>query len=225
MKRALPLGLYLLFWVIALPVMSQAESRWEPVIQRFEEADVESPPPKDAILFVGSSSIVFWRTLAEDLAPLTVINRGFGGSQMFELNMFRDRIVTNYKPRAIVVYEGDNDTFAGKSTDSILKEFSDFIAHIDDVLPDTDVCFISVKPSISRVHLLSQQAEVNKQLKAIADARDDLCYLDVATPMFNEDGEIRPDIFISDNLHLNADGYRIWTQTIKPVLMKRYGAE
>lgn len=225
MKQASSICLYLLLLGLTMATMGQTASRWEPAIKRFEEADAMSPPPKGAILFVGSSSIAFWRTLADDMAPLNVINRGFGGSQMFELNMFRDRIVTKYKPRAIVVYEGDNDTFAGKSTDDILKEFSDFVAHIDDVLPDTDVCFISVKPSISRVHLLSQQAEVNRRLKAIADARDDMCYLDVATPMFNEDGEIRPDVFIQDNLHLNADGYRIWTETIKPVLMKRYGVE
>ena len=204
-------------------IMCQTESRWEPTIQRFEAMDAENKPPEGTILFVGSSSIVFWRSLATDMAPLKVINRGFGGSQMFELNMFRDRIVTNYKPRVIVVYEGDNDVAAGKSTEAIIKEYKDFVSHIDTVLPDTDMCFISVKPSISRAHMLSQQTEVNQQLKAIADTREDMCYFDVATPVLNDKGEINPDIFVADNLHLNEAGYRIWTKVIKPVLIERYG--
>lgn len=198
-------------------------SRWEPTIAGFESTDRENAPPQNAILFVGSSSIVYWRSLAEDMAPLTVINRGFGGSQMFELNMFRDRIVTPYKPRAVVVYEGDNDVAAGKEVEEILTEFRDFVAHLQATLPATDVYFIAVKPSIRRAHLWSTMVEVNAGLQAIAEEFEHVRFLDTATPMLLEDGSVNPDLLVADELHMNANGYAIWTSVVKPVLMAAYG--
>lgn len=197
-------------------------SRWEPYIRRFEESDEQSPPPKGAILFVGSSSIVFWRSLADDMSPLTVINRGFGGSQMWELNLYRDRIVTNYEPKAIVVYEGDNDIAAEKTVDSVLSEMDDFISHIAAHLPQTEVCFIAVKPSIRRAHLWTQMEEVNAGIRKRAEDSESVCFLDVASPMLSEDGTVREDLFVEDGLHLNQAGYEIWTSVVRPYLIQRY---
>lgn len=199
------------------------ESRWEPVIQRFEAADQANPPPKNAILFAGSSSIVFWRSLSEDMAPLTVMNRGFGGSQMFELNMFRDRIVTPYEPRAVLVYEGDNDVAAGKQPAEILAEYRDFVNHLKDKLPDTDIYFIAVKPSVRRAHLWSTMVDVNTALQALANEHDHVRFLDTSTPMLNEDDTVMDDLLVEDGLHMNANGYAIWTNVIKPVLIAAYG--
>ena len=198
-------------------------SRWEPRIGEFEAQDREQMPPKDAILFVGSSSIVFWRTLQEDMAPLTVINRGFGGSQMFELNMFRDRIVTPYEPRAIVIYEGDNDVAAGKTHDEILAAYEDFIQHIEKTLPEADICIIAIKPSIRREQLWPEMKEVNESLRTLAESQSNMCYLDIATPMQQGDDFVQGDLFVADGLHLNAKGYELWTSVVKPVLMAKYG--
>ncbi len=199
------------------------ESRWESSIQAFEKADRENPPPKDAILFVGSSSIVFWRTLAKDMAPLTVLNRGFGGSQMFELNMFRDRIVIPYRPRAVLVYEGDNDVAAGKDTAGIVTEYRAFVSHLHQHLPTTDVYFIAVKPSIRRAHLWPAMVEVNRQLQALADEYMHVHFLDTSTPMLNENGQVKPDLLVADELHMNVHGYAVWTSVIKPALIAAYG--
>lgn len=212
--------------VILLAMIANAqetESRWERYIQYFEQLDVTKMPPENAVLFVGSSSIVFWRSLADDMAPLAVINRGFGGSQMHELNQFRDRIVTKYKPRAIVIYEGDNDVFFGKSVEQILGSYDDFISHVDKESPDADICFIAVKPSISREELWPTMEEVNHELRKRADDREDMCYLDIATPMMEAEGFVREDLFVEDGLHLNTKGYAVWTETIRPILVKRYG--
>ena len=157
------------------------------------------------------------------MAPLRVVNRGFGGSQMHELNEFRDRIVTKYKPRAIVIYEGDNDIFFGKSVEQVLESYDDFIEHVDDKLPDADICFIAVKPSISRKDLWAEMEKVNEGLKKRADDRDDMCYFDIATPMMEGDEFVREDLFAPDGLHLNAKGYEVWNDVIRPVLLKRYG--
>ena len=199
------------------------ESRWEPVIQQFEAADEENPPPENAILFAGSSSIVFWRSLSDDMAPLAVLNRGFGGSQMFELNMFRDRIVTPYKPRAVLVYEGDNDVAAGKQPDEIVAEYRDFVDHLAKRLPDTDVYFIAVKPSILRAHLWSTMVEVNNALRELADEHGHVRFLDTSTPMLSEDGTVNADLLVDDGLHMNAEGYAIWTGVVRPILIDAYG--
>lgn len=199
------------------------ESRWEPAIQQFEAADEANPPPKNAILFTGSSSIVFWRSLTKDMAPLTVLNRGFGGSQMFELNMFRDRIVTPYEPRAVLIYEGDNDVAAGKQPDEIVAEYRDFVNHLYKHLPDTDIYFIAVKPSILRAHLWSTMDEVNNALQELADEHDHVRFLDTSSPMLNEDGTVKAGLLVDDGLHMNANGYAIWTDVVRPVLMSAYG--
>ena len=217
-------GLLLVFLSIAA-TSQENESKWEPYIRYFEQLDVEEMPPKNAVLFVGSSSIVFWRSLQEDMSPLAVINRGFGGSQMHELNQFRDRIVTKYKPRAIVIYEGDNDVFFGKSPEQILESYDDFIGHIDKELPDADICFIAVKPSISREELWPTMEEVNRELMKRADDREDMCYLDIASPMMKGEGFVREDLFVEDGLHLNTKGYEVWTETVRPILIDRYGPE
>lgn len=219
------LGLALMI-TISLPINSQeGESRWEPRIKQFEEQDTKSMPPEGAVLFVGSSSIVFWSKLAEDMAPLAVINRGFGGSQMHELNEFRDRIVTNYKPRAIMIYEGDNDIAAGKTPDEILATYDDFIQHIDEKLPETDICFIAIKPSIRREEMWPQMEKVNSGLRDRAQQREDLCYLDIATPMMKGEEFVRPELFVGDGLHLNRVGYEVWAEVIRPILVARYGSD
>ena len=196
---------------------------FEPRIQAFEAQDKESPPPHGEILFTGSSSIVFWRTLAEDMAPLTVINRGFGGSQMFQLNLYRDRIVVPYQPKAVLVYEGDNDVAMGKTVMQITSEYLDFITHLQSHLPKTDVYIIAVKPSIRRQSMWPTMQKANQALSKLAKKYQHVQFLDIATPMLLEDGSINPDLFVDDELHMNAKGYEIWTEVIKPVLTKAYG--
>lgn len=221
-RTASLIGLVLATLMISTTI--SAQNRWEPFIQAFEERDKTDPPPENAILFAGSSSIVFWRTLKEDMAPLTVINRGFGGSQMFELNMYRDRIVTNYNPKAIVVYEGDNDVAAGKSVSEIVSQYKDFISHVDKELSATEIYLIAVKPSIARAAMWETMKEVNMELKKLADETAKVHYLDIASPMLQESGLVKEDLFVDDGLHMNAKGYEIWTNVIRPVLLEKYGS-
>jgi hypothetical protein len=89
-------------------------NRFDKNIAAFEAADAKSPPPKGAILFVGDSTFTRWN-IHKDLPEYTIINRGFGGSQMSDLLHFTDRIVLPYKPRLIVVQEGGNDIHGWKS--------------------------------------------------------------------------------------------------------------
>ena len=178
--------------------------------------DAVSPVPCPIVL-VGSSSARFWRTVSWDLAPPTVINRGFGGSQIADVNYYFDQTVGRYRPRAILFYAGDNDINAHRTADQVVADFQAFMALKDARLPrGTPVYFIAIKPSKLRWDQMGEQTAVNDRIKAMAAARDDLIYIDVVTPML-ENGRPR-DIFVADGLHMTPDGYVIWTAAVKPVL-------
>jgi lysophospholipase L1-like esterase len=197
-----------------------APGKFEKEMQSFDKADAAAKPPEGAIVCTGSSSMRGWRTtIAEDLAPLTVIPRGFGGSSMNDLLHHADRLVLAYKPRAVVVYEGDNDIASGIAPERILEAFKAFVAKVREKLPEARIYVLSIKPSPSRWSLWKKTQEANALLKGFCAEGKLLTYVDVATPMLNEKGEPRKELFLSDNLHMVRAGYEVWRDTLRPVLM------
>ena len=209
--------------VLALVAPATAQTRaanpdrWEEAIQAFDD-DIANRPT-GAIVLTGSSSFARWRTMEADLAPLTVVPRGFGGSTMADVLHYVDRLVQPYKPRAVVIYEGDNDTFYGVSPMTVAGELKQIISKIHTGLPDTRVYVLSVKPSLARVSVWDKAQEVTELYKAIAASDHRLHFIDVATPLLKADGTVMDDVFVDDGLHLNDKGNRIWAAAIKAVLM------
>lgn len=195
--------------------------RFESAIAAFEAQDAENPPPPDAIVCIGSSSMRGWHpTIHEDLAPLTVIPRGFGGSNMYEALHYADRIILPYAPRAIVLYEGDNDVAQEISPQKIAETFEMFARTIHDELPECRIYFLSIKPSIRRWSMWPQMAQANRLIAEQCERDERLRYVDVASKMLNDAGKPRPEIFLGDNLHMNRAGYVIWRDVLRPVLME-----
>ena len=214
--------------LLALPALAQDReidpTRFENAIARFEAADKVSPPPEDAIVLTGSSSIARWNDQAQAaLAPLTVIPRGFGGSVMEDALYFLDRVALNYKPRAILIYEGDNDTWYHTPVNKIVGQFQQIVDRVHATLPETRVYVLSVKPSLARVDVWDDAQAVSAKLKAIADHDSQVHYVDVATPFLKADGTVMDDIFVEDGLHLNDKGNAIWGTAIKAALLKVEG--
>ena len=196
---------------------ASAADRWEKTIAAFEAEDRASPPLKNAVVFIGSSSIRFW-DLKASFPDVAAINRGFGGSQMVDAARYVRRIVTPYNPRLIVLYEGDNDLNAGKSPQQVAADFDEFLKSVRSELATTPLIVIGLKPSLSRWKLIEQQREANRLL-ASRCAQDGNCqFLDVEKPMLGSDGQPKPHIFRADKLHLNDEGYKIWTELLRPLL-------
>ena len=198
-------------------------NRYEKSIQRFEERDREKPPRQDWVLFVGSSSIRGWK-LEQSFPGKGFINRGFGGSQTSDLLHFVDRIVIPYRPRAVVIYEGDNDIASRKSPARVLADFKAVVKRVHEALPKTHVLFISIKPSLKRWALVGKMREANQLVRQLTEGDERLHYVDIDTPMVGPDGKPRPELFRKDGLHLKPEGYKVWADALEPYL-KPYVAD
>lgn len=190
---------------------------WEADMQRFEAADAQSPPPRGGVLFIGSSSIRFWDTLAQDFPGVPVINRGFGGSELRDSTWYADRIIVPYAPRQILIYAGDNDLNAGRTPQQLRADFVAFVERVRRDLPKAKIAYISNKPSPSRAQLLPVQRAANTLIAAEAK-RQGVDYIDIFTPMLDASGQPDESLFIEDRLHMNRAGYVIWQRAIAPYL-------
>jgi lysophospholipase L1-like esterase len=217
------LRLLLLAALLVLPRLAFADEpaaapdKWEKAIEDFEAEDEKSPPAADAVLFVGSSSIRLW-DLKASFPGLATINRGFGGSQMSDVVKYAGRIVTPYKPRAIVLYEGDNDLAAKETPAQVAADFEAFLKLVRAELPTTPVVVIGCKPSPKRWAIIEQQRELNRLLAERCKDDGHATFVDVEKPMLNAEGQPRAELFREDMLHLNAEGYALWTSLVGPLI-------
>lgn len=206
----------------AKPRKAEGPERWESAIAEFEKWDAKNTPPRDAVLFVGSSSMVMWKS-AKDFAEYPIINRGFGGSEIEDSTFYAERIIAPYKPRVIVFYAGDNDTAAGKSVERIHADFDAFVAKVRSFAPPTPIVFLSIKPSRSRWHLWPVAKSANEAIEQTCKKAADglLQFVDVATVLLDKGtGEPIDDFFVSDKLHLSSAGYAKWNEILRPELAK-----
>ena len=191
--------------------------KWEKEIAAFETQDQKSAPPKDAVLFVGSSSIRLWN-LKESFPDLATINRGFGGSQMSDAARHSRRLINVSKPRLIVLYEGDNDLAAKKTPEQVAADFDELLKTVRTDLPTTPLVVIGTKPSPKRWAIIDQQRQLNRLLAERCTKDGHATFLDVEKPMLGDDGRPKAVLFRDDNLHLNAEGYKLWNSLLTPLL-------
>jgi lysophospholipase L1-like esterase len=204
---------------LALRVTAQTAEKWDPAIQKFEEADKVSPPPQNGVLFIGASSIVRWN-LPEYFPELgaKAINRGFGGSQSVDAVRYVDRIVVPYHPRVVVYYAGDNDVEANIPATEIAHQFALFDQKVHAALPQTKIVYISIKPSIRRWKWIETIRSANAQVKEYCSKHPNLAFMDIEQQMLGPDGKPNPALLVEDGLHMTPAGYKVWTAALKPLL-------
>ena len=201
-----------------LHAQDQGPERWEETIRKYEQADRSNPPAPGAVLFTGSSSIAMWKDIASYFPKHRVLGRGFGGSNFTDLLYYADRVIVPYKPSIVFIYEGDNDIAQGDAPEKILANARKLRGIIRAKLGNTPVVFISPKPSVARWHLKTAYESVNDALRKYAESEPDTEFADVWTPAIGKDGKVFSDIFLEDNLHMNAKGYQIWQKVLSKYL-------
>lgn len=220
-----------LAFFLSWPVLSQdvapaaakeygSPARFEAEIKKYEAADQVQLPPRNAIVCYGSSTMRLWGPhLAEDLAPLTVVPRGFGGSNMNDALFFLDRLVIPYHPRAILLYEGDNDIGQGIAPAQVVAVFKQLVAKVHEQLPQARIYVLAIKPSILRWKLLPQMEEANKGLQQVCAADPLLTFIDAGHSLLDANGEPRPELYQKDKLHMTRAGYLLWRDAVRPILL------
>jgi lysophospholipase L1-like esterase len=208
----------------AADVANPDPNRFAEQIDRFTAWDSQNAVPAEPILFVGSSSIRGWKTRAS-FPDLPVINRGFGGSHISDVVHFADRIVLPYKPKLIILYAGDNDIAGGKSAAQVLCDYRRFIEVVHARRPATRIIFLTIKPSNSRWSLWPEMNKANNLIRSFCEKSGRLFFADLGTPLLGDDGKPDDGFFAGDRLHLNAKGYRVWTQALRPVIRRALAAD
>lgn len=196
-----------------------ATEKWSNEISTLEKKWAAAEQAPGGALFVGSSSIRLWK-LKDSFPELAAANHGFGGSEVSDSVLFFDRIVLPVKPRVIVLYAGDNDIASGKSPETICDDVKRFFELVSEKLPDCQrVVYIAIKPSVKRWNLKDQQLDANERIKELCrESGDRFTFLDIWPLMLNAEGTPRPELLVEDGLHLNADGYKIWSEALSPHL-------
>ena len=182
----------------------------------------EGPLPEDAVVFIGSSSIRLWSTLERDMQPLAVIQHGFGGAKLADIEFYAERLVNPFDPRAVVVFAGTNDLqpHASKSPEVLLKTYQGFVERVRTDLPNVPIYFIGITPSPRRWAIWDEAQETNRLVREWSDRTPALFYIETGPALLGADGEPDADNYMLDGLHLSAQGYAIWTKIIRSRLMK-----
>jgi lysophospholipase L1-like esterase len=205
-----------------ISAFSQQKFPFQAQIDAFLKQDSLEFPPKDAILLVGSSSFTNWKDVQEYFPEHKIITRGFGGSSLPDVIRYASRIIYPYKPAQILIYCGENDFPSDPNTnaDTIFNRFTRLHRMIRSALPKTEIVYISMKPSVSRLKYLPEMRRANEMIRNFQKKQSKSRYIDVYSKMILADGTPIPDIFLKDQLHMNKNGYLIWQEVIKPYLKK-----
>ncbi|MDP8245277.1 MAG: SGNH/GDSL hydrolase family protein [Candidatus Hinthialibacter antarcticus] len=215
MKRLHLILVALLVCMTAVAKDAYDTTKWEKDISKFEKQDQENNIKNVDVLFLGSSSIRMWK-IKKWFPELNAINRGFGGSQIEDSIYYFDRLVTPYQPKVIVFYAGDNDVGSGKSPQRVFNDFKTFIHLMKTKAPGSRLIYVAIKPSIKRWNLIDEVRETNKMIHQYCVKKSNLEFFNIDPPMIGPDGHPRKEIFLEDGLHLNEDGYQLWSSMLYP---------
>lgn len=194
-------------------------ARWEAAVAAFEKADRENPPAKGGVLFVGSSTIVRWKTLAEDFPEYPVLNRGFGGNQIVDSTHYADRIIFPYEPKQIILRAGGNDIAAGKLPKEVAADFKEFVRVVRERLPNTEIVYLTFCATPRRWGDNDKLRDLNRRIRRMALNMPRVCVADTFDMSLDENGRARPEMFVADMLHLSDEGYKVLAERLRPYLL------
>ncbi|MCU7613395.1 GDSL-type esterase/lipase family protein [Chryseobacterium sp. GMJ5] len=213
MKKTL--SALLVFMFILIFSQEKKAMFWQE-IQDFKKLDQKNAPPKDAILLIGSSSFTKWKDVSDYFPGKTIINRGFGGSRLTDLNFYAEDLLQPYQPKQIIIYCGEND-FADDEklkAATVLERFKTFYHTIREKFPNIEVDYISIKYSPSREKLWPQMKKANILIEEFLQKEAHAHFIDITKAMEDSSGKVREDLFLEDRLHMTPEGYQLWAKVM-----------
>jgi lysophospholipase L1-like esterase len=198
------------------------QMRFAEQIAAFQAADQANPPKQGQILLIGSSLFRLWDQVEEQMAPLPVLNRGFGGSRTWEALAYMDQIVFPYNPRIILYYEGSNDVNAGQPANEIVDRFKQFAARVAERLPRTKIFYVSPLRSPDKQERWEVVDQINSQMQAFAATSYQVDFIDVNPPLHNPDGTPKNEWY-TDGQHITPEAYVEWGKIVKPIVAAQWG--
>ena len=221
----LSLSIFLCFsfcsWAVPGAGVAVGTNKYTAEVAKFALQPVPAP---GGVLLVGSSSFRKWTNAVTDLAPLPVTNRAFGGSQTSHQLMFFDQVVPPCRPGLVVWYCGSNDIKGKKDATSILERTEEWISRVKQMDSAAAVLLVSVirAPQKHRDGQVAVVDAVNRGYEEIARSKEGVFYVDVNPALESPTGESRAELYVSDGLHLNGEGYRQMTTLLKPAIEKHW---
>lgn len=210
----------IILFLMLVGISAQNKPAFWDDIQHFKQLNKENPPPKNAVLLVGSSSFTMWKDVDAYFPEKVIVNRGFGGSSLYDLNFYSEELLKPYSPKQIIIYCGEND-FAGNEKlkpREVFNRFKHFYAEIRKYYPEVPVAYVSIKLSPSRENLWPKFIETNSLIRKFMQRKENAEYIDITKAMTGPDGKIRKDLFLEDMLHMKPEGYQIWKKVMEPYL-------
>lgn len=195
-------------------------AKWAKAIAAFEEQDRKSPPPKGAVLFVGSSTIVRWKTLAADFPGTVVLNRGFGGNQIKDSTYYAARMIFPYEPKMIFLRAGGNDINAGWPAEDVFEDYKKFVSTMREKFPGIPIAYIGLSPTIKRWEQVAEGNKLNDLIAAYSRGNTGLTYIDCRKLTLDAEGRCRPELLAPDKLHFSEEGYKLLAEAVRPYLPK-----
>lgn len=217
MKRSLLLSIIIL---ACLNFFGQNPAYFKSEVEIICLQEIPEAEKSDLIVFTGSSSIRYWENLKGSFPNRNVTNNGFGGSHMSDLLYYAGKVIVEFNPVQVFIYEGDNDLDYGKTIDSIIRDTKNLVSYLQDKLPNCSIMIISAKPSPARWHLKEQFIKLNSEFNKLASQQYNVEFVSIWNIMLDEDGKPISEIYKSDGLHMNEKGYELWTKIITPYMLK-----
>lgn len=200
---------------------------WESQIKELERKDLSENIPNDYILYLGSSSIRLWDSIQQDMSPYNSVKRGYGGAHFYDLIHFTERLVTPHKDaKAIVCFVANDltgiwdDPKTKVSPKQVKRLFSFFTKQVRDIAPKTPFFLVEITPTQSRWNIWDKTVKANDLMEAYCNSQENMYFISTSEEFLNEDNLPRTELFIEDQLHLNRDGYQLWSRIIKSHLDK-----
>ncbi|MCB9870942.1 MAG: hypothetical protein H6837_13885 [Planctomycetes bacterium] len=209
-----------------LPPIPPGENphRWATAIAEFETADRAAPVEPGKVVFAGSSSIRLWHTLERDMAPLPVVHRGFGGAKLFDLLYYADTLISRHRPSVVVLFCGTNDLdrTQAKTPEQVCTLFQRIVARLHAADASLTIVYIAITPTLARDNRIEQVRDANRRIRDVCATDRRLEFVDPSPALMDAAGRPDPKWFQRDRLHLNAEGYRVWTRYIRPVVLRLF---